>query len=148
MAEIKVSTSDIGVLAGLARLKTAISDMKPVFEAIGAKLEQNVNIRFDTKTDPAGQPWQAWAPSTSAARKREGRGTLLEYTGRMRDSLTYEAGSDFVEIGFGVPYAKYHEQGQGVPRRQMLLDGNSLSKQDTDDVFNVIFKQLKQHLTQ
>lgn len=143
MAEINVSINDAAVLAGIARLKDALNDLTPLFQAIGDKLVQNTEIRFDTKRDPGGRAWQKWADSTREARRKEGRGTLLEYSGRMRASLDQDPHSDYVEVGFGVPYAKYHEQGKGVPRRQMLLDGNQLGKQDADDIFQVVHKFLQ-----
>lgn len=140
---VKVAVEDRVVLRALSQLRSLMTDLRPVFEDIGHALERNVNLRFDTKRDPSGNQWQQWATKTEKARESEGRGTLLEYTGRMRDSLTYTANSTSVEIGFGVDYAKYHEEGRGVPRRQMLLDGDSLGNEDVKDIFDVLMKHLK-----
>lgn len=142
---IKVEAGDLGVLVGLQRLYGAISgnEMRAVFASIGRKLQSNVQARFDTKTDPSGTPWPDWAESTRNEREAEGRGTLLEYTGRMRASLTYQADADGVRIGFGAPYARHHELGEGVPKRAMLLDNGRLSKDDEADILRVVLRHLK-----
>lgn len=107
---IRVDVHDLDIGALLQSMHAQLRDMTPVNRAIGGVLERNVNLGFDTKTDPGGRAWAAWAQSARAARLREGRGNLLEYTGRMRDSLTHLADARGVEVGFGVNYARYHEQ--------------------------------------
>lgn len=129
--------------ASLQKAKQQLSNMRPVMAAIGAAIEQNVQLRFDSKTAPDGTPWKPWAAKTAMARSKEGRGTLLEYTGRMRDSLTYVADNDSVAIGFGVPYASFHEFGTGdIPARPMLLDNGQLSADDTADALSAAERAL------
>ena len=114
-----------------------------LMQAIGAVMERNINFRFDTKTDPAGNKWLPLADSTKAlyAKKYKDKvpGSLLERTRRMRDSLSYDPGEVSVEVGFGVPYALYHETGtrRGLPRRQLLTDDwvtGTLGAQDQADI--------------
>ena len=146
-AAIKVSVVDKGVLGALAVMQKQLRDMTPVMKAIGRKLESNTHVRFDTKTAPDGSSWAPWSEETAKAREEEGRGTLLEYTGRMRDSLTYEADKDSVTVGFGVPYAIHHERGtKRIPARPMLFDGDSLGQQDLDDVLAVALRAFKRQL--
>lgn len=136
-----VSVTDAGVGLALRRMAVLLRDMQPIYRAIGSKLEQNVNLRFDTKTAPNGSGWAAWAPATARARAAEGRGTLLEYTGRMRDSLTYFADNQGVEVGFGVDYAEQVER-----KRAMLFDGDTLGQQDLDDVLKAAMREFKKQL--
>lgn len=138
---MKVTVTDTSVMAALGAMHKLLRDTTPVMRAIGRKLESNVNVRFDTKTAPDGQPWKPWAPSTAKARAREGRGTLLEYTGRMRDSLTFNADRTSVEVGFGVAYAKFHE-----PYRPMLFDNGNLSNDDLNDVMAVALRAFRKQL--
>lgn len=107
-------------LAELAALEDRLTNLEPLLTLIAAELEQNAHLRFETKRDPDGEAWRPWSEATREAREEEGRGTLLEYTGRMRDSLATAVGESFVEIFLGVPYAAKHEKGEGVPRRAML----------------------------
>jgi len=119
----------------------SLRDTKPVMRAIGRVLESNVQIRFDTKTAPDGSEWKPWAPSTAKARAKEGRGTLLEYTGRMRASLAVNVDKNRVEIGFGVPYAEFVEK-----VRPVLLDGGQLGAEDADDVMDAAMKAIKKQM--
>ena len=147
MSGITLAVVDHGVLGALAAMTDQLRDMSPVMKAIGRKLESNVNVRFDTKTAPDGSAWAPWAESTAAARAEEGRGTLLEYTGRMRDSLTSNADAKSLEVGFGVPYAVYHEVGTSrMPARPVLFDGNTLGQDDLDDVLAVALRSFKRQL--
>jgi phage gpG-like protein len=105
---------------------------------IAALLESYANIRFDTKTDPDGKAWPEWAPSTRAAREREGRGTLMEYSGFMREGLTSAFGPSFAEVFLTAPYADAHERPKStshLPRRSMLTSANGgIGEQDLEDV--------------
>jgi phage gpG-like protein len=148
---LTVTVTDTGVSLALQRMSARLRDMTPVFAAIGSRLERNVHMRFDTKTAPSGRPWAAWSPETADERARSGRGTLLEYTGRMRDSLTYQASATGVEVGFGVDYAQYHEQltpaGKGaLPKRAMLFDDGKLSDADLNDAMKAALSAFRKQL--
>jgi phage virion morphogenesis protein len=139
------------LLARLGELAGALEDIDPLLNTIGAVLESAVEERFDAKRDPAGGAWAALAPSTAAAYARQdagrGRGTLLERTGLMRDSLGYNvvAGA-LVEVGFGRAYAQYHETGtRRMPRRGLLLasvdaagGSGTLGREDEDAILDAI----------
>lgn len=131
----------------LTTLDKRLGDLTPVMDNIGAALERNVNLRFDTKRDPSGQAWAQLSPVTRALYDRADRrpargggvevarrGTLLERTGLMRASLSYAATSDQVEIGFGRPYAGYHEFGtKRMPRRGLLTADPTTGALGDDD---------------
>lgn len=142
-ASLVVKVQDYALLEAVVALKAALKNPTPAYKKVGAYFEKEVNIRFDTKTGPDGTAWQKWAESTQEARDKEGRGTLLEYTGRMRDSFTYNANEKGVDVGFGVIYALFHELGAGVPARPMLLDGGKLATQDEAAVFAILQRFIK-----
>ena len=113
---------DQELLQVLAALKARTVNQRPAWDLIGAGLAANADRRFETKTDPAGHPWAAWADITKLARKKSGRGTLLELTRMMRASLNHQAQDDGVVVGLGRSYAGFHETGtRKMPRRGMLL---------------------------
>jgi phage gpG-like protein len=89
--------------AELLRAVQQLRKPRDLMLSLGDKLVRNIERRFDTKRDPSGVPWQPLAPSTTEryAKQDKGarKGTLLERTGRMRDSLSRNAGDDFVEVG-------------------------------------------------
>lgn len=125
--------------AFLTQIDAAASKLErpsELMRLIGATMEQNIALRFVTKTDPAGHPWLPLAKST--LQRKKGRGSILELTGHGKASLGYNAGDDFVEVGFGEPYMGYHETGtERMPRRQLLTDdwvSGTLGEQDQRDI--------------
>jgi phage gpG-like protein len=109
--------------ARLDHLARGLANTEPLMRAIGAKLEANVNHRFDTKLDPTGAPWAPLSKLTAQFHTitgghtrnpskqewkdlRKGKvtaaelpGSLLERTRRLRKSLAVNAGPGWVEIG-------------------------------------------------
>lgn len=135
--------------AELRRAAARIDRPRELMQALGARLKTNIERRFDTKRDPTGAAWRPHAPATVKRYAREDagkrRGTLLERTGRMRDSLTVNAGDDQVEVGMSrltpggawqVPLL--HELGtRRMPRRGIFFAdpaAGTLGAQDEADL--------------
>lgn len=136
----------------------ALSNPRELMEAIGGKLEENTQLRFVSKTDPNGAPWQELAEST--LKRKKGRGSILELSGLMKGSLGSNVGADGrdVEVGFGERYAGYHEtgskDGKRPPRRGLLLgsvafgdiEGGQLGDADRADVMAEVDRYLAELL--
>ena len=135
--------------AELQRAAERLQRPRDLMQALGAVLVANIERRFDTKRDPSGVPWRGHAPATTAryAAQDKGarRGTILERTGRMRDSLTANAGDDYVEVGmsrltdggaWSIPLL--HETGtRRMPRRGIFLadwEAGTLGASDEADL--------------
>ncbi|MDK2124483.1 phage virion morphogenesis protein [Parachitinimonas caeni] len=129
---LTVTVADTGIRQVLQQLAQRTNDLDPALHAIGAILESAIRQRFETRKDPNRQAWAPHAASTAKRYARQdrhpktgqlhSRGTLLQRTGEMLDSLNYQVEGQSVLIGFGKPYAAYHEFGtQRMPRRGMLL---------------------------
>lgn len=148
LAELRVD-----LVRALARMERPAELM----QALGAELEANIERRFDTKVDPDGRPWAPLAESTLERYAEEDkgarRGTLLERTGQMRNSLTANAGDDFVEVGmsrltdggkWSIPLL--HETGTTrMPRRGIFLsdpDAGTLGQDDEEDLTRVVVEFL------
>lgn len=142
----------------LAAAVERIERPRELLRSIGAVIENNIERRFDTKRDPQGRPWAGLAESTRAQYDRQDtatkgakagtvtrRGTLLERTRQMRDSLASNVGDDFVEVGmsrltndrkWSIPLL--HETGtRRMPRRGIFLadpDAGTLGAEDEADV--------------
>lgn len=125
-------------LSAIDRAAGQLEKPGALMNLIGATMEENIALRFITKTDPNGNAWLPLAASTLARKK--GVGSILELSGHGKSSLGYNLGVDgsFVEIGFGESYMGYHETGtQRMPRRQLLTDdfnAGTLGAQDQADV--------------
>lgn len=142
------------VMQFLQRLTHQLEDMTPVYAQIGARLEQNIELRFNTKLDPNKNKWVDLKPSTKARYKKQdtkivnskstviSRGSLLERTGAMRRSLNNTVVPNGALIGFNNSYAQYHEFGTSKMDRRGMLLGNpetgELGQEDLSDVMKIL----------
>lgn len=135
--------------ADLAVAVQRLQHPRDLMETLGGVLEAAIERRFDTKRDPDGSAWAPLADSTKARYAAEDkgtrRGTLLERTGQMRNSLAVNTGDDFVELGmsrlstggrWSIPLL--HETGTTrMPRRGIFLsdpEAGTLGRADQADL--------------
>jgi phage virion morphogenesis protein len=120
----------------LAALAARAGNLFPLFDRIGLMLESTTIERFDDERDPDGAPWK---PSIRA---RETGGKTLTDSARLKQSITYRAGSDQVEVGTNVRYAGIHQtggtiRGKSGPLKFKLPGGRAflgLSSEDREEV--------------
>jgi phage gpG-like protein len=71
---IKISLTDTGAHAELARLLRSVENPRPALKAIGELVVEFTKTRFEVSQDPYGKPWAANKDSTlSAMLRRNGR---------------------------------------------------------------------------
>jgi phage gpG-like protein len=152
---------DAEVIAAIDEALASLQRPREMFEAVGAVLEQNINLRFQTKIDPEGNAWAPLAPATleiyasdwfikqNPEFKGGTPGTLLQRTNRMLQSLAYNADNAGLEVGFSRStkgekwqVALLHEFGtEKMPRRGILTADpkeGRLGEQDQADVLDAI----------
>lgn len=140
----------------LGRAVQRLEEPRELMDSLGAVLVQRINRRFDTKTDPTGAAWAPLAESTrakydradtSARGPRAGQvvraGSLLERTRAMRNSLTFNASDNEVEVGMNTVtdgakrwnISLLHEFGtsRGMPRRGLYLADPEAGTLGADD---------------
>lgn len=121
------------LLAELRHVVQRLEQPTDLLQAIGDELRAAIELRFETKSDPSGAPWAPMADSTreryAAEDKGAQRGTLLERTRQMLNSLTSNVGPNWLEVGmsrltrggqWSIPLL--HETGTDrMPRRGIFL---------------------------
>jgi phage virion morphogenesis protein len=126
----------------LSKLLRRLEDLSPAMASIGQELESRVSGRFETEADPFGRPWAPWAPATVESYPAGGNRRILDRYGDMLASLNHQATKASVRIGFGQPYAAFHEWGtETMPRRGMLMgdpDAGTLAPDDEQAVLDVL----------
>jgi phage virion morphogenesis protein len=141
-ATITVEIDSRSVMDALSQLLRKSQDMRPVMDAIGQRMEERVSGRFETKTDPNGHPWAPWKPATVKRYPKDGNGTLLDRYGDMLGSLNHHADANSVTVGFGKPYALFHEYGTSKMERRGLLmadpDAGMLGTEDEASILDLI----------
>ncbi|GKS96992.1 phage virion morphogenesis protein [Acidovorax sp. SUPP2825] len=139
---LDVSTDDRAFAQDLRTIYNRLGNLRPVMESIGMELEGRVSGRFETRTDPNGKGWAAWSPFTQATYPKDGNRRLLDRYGDMLGSLTHKADAGSVRVGFGQPYATFHEFGtKHMPRRGLLFadpEAGTLGQEDEAAVLDVL----------
>ena len=93
-------------------------------EQVGQELVNSTKRRIETtKQDPDGQPWSPWALATKRAREKDGTSGkgLLNRTGRLLESITYQVQGNNLAIGTEVPYSVFLQMGTSkMPARRFI----------------------------
>ena len=131
-----------------AALRARAHNIAPALHEIGYTLENVARGRFESQSDPLGNPWAPWKPSTVQSYPKDGHRRVLERYGDMLGSLNYQAdpSNSSVRVGFGVEYATYHEWGtKHMDRRGMLTanpDTGELAPEDAAMVMEILQRHL------
>ena len=99
--------------------------------------------QFETESSPYDEKWTAL--SVAYARyKRDNpplKTQILQASGDMRSKATFDYGPDFASWGFNSKIAEIHQEGNGVPKRQLIEDSHrGLAQQDQDELY-LIFQE-------
>lgn len=98
-----IQVDDAKAQAWFGELLQRMGDLTPLMRDLGEYLVESTQDRFDQGIGPDGV---AWAPL------KDGSGrTPLNDSGRMRDDIRPNSGSDFVEIVAGARQARWHQEG-------------------------------------
>ncbi len=151
---ITIDANTPTVLQALRELEQRMTDMTPVMRDIGQRMEARVRARFETETDPMGNMWDEWAdsyhPAKGGSRPTDGNTGILDLYGDMLNSLNWSADRTSVTVGFGQPYAAYHEFGTSKMKRRGMLfanpDTGELAPDDEAEILDVIQDFLSQPL--
>lgn len=139
---LTITADDKAFRDSLAQLYRGMGNLTPVMQSIGMELESRISGRFESRTDPSGNAWAPWAQSTVDSYPDGGNRRLLDRYGDMLASLSHQADATSVRVGFGQPYATFHEFGtEHMPRRGLLFadpDAGTLGAGDEVAVLDVL----------
>jgi phage gpG-like protein len=102
------------------------ADVRPVKPQLDPLFRRDEEARFAAD----GPGWTALKDSTVALKQAQGwDARILRRTGELERSLTsrtaalevtLSGGRDELAFGTSVPYARYHQYGEGVPKRELI----------------------------
>jgi phage virion morphogenesis protein len=144
---LTLTVDDSEVMDYLNQLRAKLDDLTPVYDAIGQRLVEHISMRFENEADPSGTPWKSLSPATWATYPENGNRRILDRYGDMLKSLNHQADASAVTVGFGVPYAAYHEFGTNKMPRRGLLFADPVSRTLADDDRETILDILDEYLT-
>jgi phage virion morphogenesis protein len=123
---LEITLDDRQARDALTRLAARISNLTPVMKVIGETVRSSVLKNFEAGGRP---PWIPTKPlsvflsrkiagkdvtsrrgQASLLKRQQGKATLID-SGRLRKSITVEAGSQEVAVGSNLVYARIHQLG-------------------------------------
>lgn len=128
MATISVTIDDSAVKSLFGRIGRRLSDSTPLMRIIGETIRSSAERNFTA----AGRP--RWKPSARAA--ADG-GQTLSLTGRLRRSITVEAGNGWAAVGTNVAYAAIHQFG-GKTRPRVIRPKNKKALRTPFGIFKKV----------
>ncbi len=149
------------------KLELSPQKRKDMLNRIGLSLVQNTKLRFKDSMAPDGTPWAGlsqprWRKRSKAENKRLRKivkrlngarddkyqyfGKPLLDTGRLRNSISHVATSNYLDVGTNVSYGKKHQEGEKKIIARPYL---GLSYKDEDVILTitnlVLSKELKKN---
>lgn len=112
--EVRVDSSD------LVNELRKLEQMGANLESVNEQLAQIMHVMVEDKFEDQGPGWTGFAESTLRRRRVSTSPKLLQDTGDMVGSLQPAAGADFAEVFTNKAYARYHLEGDGVPKRDFF----------------------------
>lgn len=100
---------------------------KSVFESIGEQLQIIHRKRYKQQIDPDGNAWTPLNEKYLAKKKEQGAyKDILQYTGKMLDTLTHQATDYGVKFGSNaIQAASMHYGRDGIPSRKFVGINNN-----------------------
>lgn len=92
----------------------ALSDPSPALKAVGEMLREDVEMRFQTESDPWGNAWAPLSPVTVALRAKAGQlGKILQRTRNLANSAFWRLDDTKrrVVVSLSAPYARVQHFG-------------------------------------
>jgi phage gpG-like protein len=137
----------------LARLRVqirarrdALADFRSLHGAAAARLKDWVQRNFEEagkllEDQPSG--WPRLSAATRAAKRRRGQSAQpLVATGRLRAGFAAGATGDAAVVSNSAPYARFHQSGEGVPRRALFPQADQAARIVWPDVLRHVEEAL------
>ncbi|WP_337840506.1 phage virion morphogenesis protein [Rheinheimera sp.] len=147
MAGVSIAAQLSGLDAVVDTLNKLIANSQNLYPAhaqMGEYLLESHQSRFQLELSPDGEPWEPLAPETLA--RKEGEDRILQQSGTLRDTLSYEATPDELLFGSNLEYAATHQFGReeaGIVARP-FIGLTSSPWDDTDEILAI----LRDHLAE
>ena len=115
---------------------------KSVFESIGEQLQIIHRKRYKQQIDPDGNAWTPLNEKYLAKKKKEGAyKDILQYTGKMLDTLTHQATDYGVKFGSNaIQAASQHYGRDDIPSRKVVginNDDRAIIAEEIKDAYEI-----------
>jgi len=147
--EIRIDTKEIR--QALQKAQRTLGNLSPIMANVAQLMRRTVEKNFDAEgRDEMGRTkiWKPLAPSTQKQRARyKGEAyaehPILEYKGRLKQSINTAHGKDFAQVYTGVRYGVYHQVGtRKMPARPFMV----MPKSDLAEIRDYIAQRIEQEI--
>jgi phage gpG-like protein len=145
VAQVSIKINDTAVQAVFATAIARLGDLTPMMADVGEMLVNSLDRGFRDQVDPYQTSWAPLAASTLRQKVRRKRILKInQSSGILRATLSYQASSTKVLVGYNTPYATYIQTGtRRMPKRQILPDtARGLPLNLQNEIVNIV----KDHL--
>ena len=118
--QVSFNVQDAEVKAMLKKLKRKTGDLKPALKDISIYMKKEVMTNFKKQGRPS---WKPLSPAYAVykARKAGGGKPVLEFHGKLKQSINAKSDSNKAETKTGVKYGVYHQTGtKKMPARPFM----------------------------
>lgn len=143
MTAFTITVEDHGVRDALNQLLQRGQNLQPVLIKLGEDITERTKRRFETSTDPAGQPWKPNSAATltmlasrlsktksyrtkagglnqRGMKQVAGKKPLIGESGDLRRQIVYQVGTDTLTVSATATYAAIHQFGGTTSPRSMI----------------------------
>ena len=118
--QVSFNVQDAEVKAMLKKLKRKTGDLKPALKDISVYMKKEVMTNFKKQGRPS---WKPLSPAYAAykAQKAGGGKPILEFHGKLKQSINARSSATKAETKTGVKYGVYHQTGtKKMPARPFM----------------------------
>jgi len=146
---IRVELLSRSTRLALDRLSSSVKAPHAGLQLLKPKIEEGIDRRFKSQTEPSGKPWTKLKPATILARRRAGLVPIkiLTASGKMRGSIKVRVTRAEIIASTNAVQAATHNFGdksRHIPRRRFL----GLSPRDENSVVQVLSRWVSDRIRQ
>ena len=146
MLKITINVSgDKKVIKQIRKIESEFRTWRPELKKVGDFLKDFYsNAVFETEGGVFGSRWSPLSPRYELWKRKNfaGRG-ILERSGAMRRGFIADVGNTSLQIKNDVFYSRYHQKGEGVPKRVMAQLDRKRQKEVVDVFKKGVITRLK-----
>jgi len=145
--ELRIVFSDGGGEEKFRKLEEKTRILGPAFRDAGVYMKEEIMINFSEE----GRP-RKWKPLSAKyleyKMQKKGSSKILEFTGRLKNSINTQYSNDKAKVFTGVKYGVKHQMGLGVPARPFFPDSQNsdippFDSKGKENISSIFIKHLK-----
>ncbi len=137
----------------LKQLQELIGNLRPVMRNVAILMREEIEKNFKYEGRDEHGNVRTWQPLSEKTQKRRAKykgeayaaHPILEFTGRLKQSINIDHGKDYAKVYTGVKYGVYHQTGtRKIPARPFMIIPRPGLKKIKDYLQDVIRRVMRE----